>query len=192
MALPEQLSGPVAIALVTLAVAAVVHYQRGLTWSEYRQIHRAKVRLFPHLQRVAPGGFDSFINAKGYRDDGEYLVTRNQSVRAVFKQLVAEGGSPHVVCSIKRRTWPDGATQYSAAHVVWMHADGSQTEAYLFGPVEKGPVGTPTTDIYCHHETAATDVDGHLSDPQTNGDPRGVVRDALGMHTAPGGGQTDG
>jgi hypothetical protein len=181
MALPDALADPVPLAILTLAVAAAVHYQRGLTWTEYRQIHRAKVRVFPPLQRLAPGGFDSFVNRKGGRDDGEYLVTRTQSVRSVWKQLVSEGGDPHLVASVKRRTLGQHPPQYSAAHVVWLHDDGSQTEAYLFANCDG------TTDVYTHHETATTDVDGHLSDPQTNGDPKGVVRDALGMHTAPGG-----
>jgi len=173
MPLPDAVADPVPLAILTLAIAAVVHYQRGLTWAEYRQIHRAKVRLFPTLAR--PSVPVSLVNSKGDRSDAEYLVTRKQSVSAVWKQLVAEGGSPHLVCSIKRR--PPG--EYSAAHVVWIHADGSQTESYLFAN------GDGTTDVYTHYETAVTDADGHLSDPQTDGDPRGVVRDALGMVGGP-------
>jgi len=165
------LADPVTLAALTLIVAAAVHYQRGLTWSEYRTIHRAKVRLFPILQRIAPGGFDSFINVKQGRDDAEYLVTREQSVTAVWKQLVAEGGSPHLIASVKRRPGPE----YSAAHAVWTHADGDQTEAYLFDN------GDGSTDVYTHHETSVTDPEGHLEDPQTDGDPEGVVRSALGM-----------
>jgi hypothetical protein len=172
MALPGPLNDPVIIAVITLVVAAVTRWQMGLSWTEYRQVHRLKRRFFPLLDRVSPGGFDSFVNEKGYRDDDEYFRTESRSVKAVWKTLVRQGGSPHLVSSIKRREAPDGS-DLSAAHVVWTHDDGTQTEAYLFEN------GDGSTDIYVHHETATTDVDGHLSDPQTDGDPRGVVTKAL-------------
>jgi len=168
MALPEPFTDPVLLAALALVIAAAVHWQRGLTWSEYRAIHRAKVRLFPLLDRVWP----HFVHGKGGETDPEYLMTRNQSVRSVWKQLVSEGGSPHLVASLKARDNGRGV-EYADAHVVWIHSDGTQTEAYLF---ESDGV----TNVYAHHETAVTDPDGHLTDGQTNGDPKGVVRDALG------------
>lgn len=193
MALPGPLNDPVIIAVITLVVAAVTRWQMGLSWTEYRQVHRVKRRLFPLLDRLTPDqiparlrripvvgrvlsalfAFDSFINEKGYRnDDAEYLRTDGRTVKEVWKTLVRQGGSPHLVSSIKRREEPDGSG-LSAAHVVWTHDDGTQTEAYLFEN------GDGSTDIYVHHETATTDVEGHLSDPQTDGDPRGVVTKAL-------------
>jgi hypothetical protein len=48
-----------------------------------------------------------------------------------------------------------------------------QTEAFLFANDDG------TTDVYAHHEVSVTDPDGHLEARQRNGDPRGVVRDAL-------------
>jgi len=92
MTLPEMVSDPIPLAVLTLVIVGVVHYQRGLTWTEYTQIHRAKVRLFPILSRFTD--VVSFVNQKGGRGDGEYIGVREQSVKAVFKQLVAEGGSP--------------------------------------------------------------------------------------------------
>jgi hypothetical protein len=167
MALPDLLTDPVPLALLTLIIAALLHYQRGLTWSEYRQIHRAKLRFFPLLDRVWP----HFVHDKGTAEaDDEYLMTRRQSVRSVWKQLVSEGGHPHLISSIKRL--PDGSL--SQAHVVWTHADGTQTEAYLFH-AEDG------TAVYAHNETGVTDPEGHLTDRQTDGDPKGVVRAALGV-----------
>lgn len=176
MALPEFLTDPVPMAILTLLIAAIVHYQRGLTWTEYREIHRLKRQAFPLLDRY----WDRFVHRKGGRGDAEFLRTCDQSVPAVFKQLVAEGGSPHVVASLKRRP-TRGMEPYepfvhlSAAHVVWSHDDGTQSEAYLFDNNDG------STDVYSHHETGVTDAEGHLSDPQTDGDPRGVVRRALGM-----------
>jgi len=170
MPLPEFLTDPVPLAVLTLILAAAVHYQRGLTWTEYREIHRLKRRLFPRLDRVWP----HFVHEKGDVDDPEYLTTRPQSPRTVWKQLVSEGASPHVIASLKRREWPDGSVDYSVAHAVWTHDDGTQTEAYLF----HAPTGT---DVYAHRETSVTDADGHLSDPQTDGDPKGVVKRALGL-----------
>lgn len=171
-------SDPVLLAALTLIIAAAVHYQRGLTWTEYRSIHRLKVRYFPLLQRMDPFGFSKFVHEKRGHTDPEFVTSRNQSVRAVWKQLVAEGFSPHLICSIKKRTAGE-ETQYSAAHAVWLHEDGSQTEAYLFRFTQG------RTDVYAHHETSVVDPDGHLTDPQHDGDPRGVVRDALGIESAP-------
>ena len=166
---PELLADPVPLAALTLAIAAAVHLQRGLTWTEYRELHRLKRRAFPVADRVWP----HFVHEKGGRDDAEYLTTRSQSPKAVWKQLVAEGGSPHLVASVKRREI-DGDVQYSVGHVVWMHGT-EQTEAFLFA----NPDGT--TDVYAHVETKTTDPEGHLTDGQTNGDARGVVADALGL-----------
>lgn len=192
MALPEPLTNPVVLAGLALVITALTRWQMGLSWTEYRQIHRAKRRLFPVLDRLTPNeiparlrripvvgrvlsflfAFDSFINTKGYRDDAEYFRTESRPVKAVWKTLVRQGGSPHLISSVKRRETPDGS-DLSAAHVVWTHDDGTQTEAYLFDN------GDGSTDIYVHHETATSDVQGHLSDPQTDGDPRGVVTKAL-------------
>jgi len=57
---------------------------------------------------------------------------------------------------------------------VWIQ-ENAQVECYLFGN------GDGTTDLYVHSETAVTDPEGHLSDRQTDGDPTGVVTDALGL-----------
>lgn len=170
---PDALSDPVVLAVVTLAVAAVVVWQRTLKWPEYRRLHALKLRYAPLVDRHT----SLFVlSRKGYRDDPEYLGTREASVRAVWRRLVDAGGSPHLLNSIKERPLPDGTRQLSAAHVVWNHSgEGEQTEAYLFDN------GDGTTDVYCHAETWTLDPEGHLSDPQTDGDPKGVVRMALGM-----------
>jgi len=170
MSVPDLLYDPVVLAVVTVAVVALMQYQRTLSWTEYRFIHRLKVRLAPWGARNT-----SFllITHKGYRDDAEYLLTREQSVREVWQTLVGAGGSPHLINSVKERQTPDGP-QFSDAHVVWID-QGMQTEAYLFG----NPDGS--TDVYAHHEPAVHNADAHLDGPQTNGDPEGVVRDALGV-----------
>lgn len=200
MALPDQLTDPAILAILGGVLAVVLLWQRSLTWREYRTIHRVKARVFPVLSRLTPDAipprlrrvpllgrvlsfafaFDSFVNEKGYReDDAEYLRTDPRTVKQVFDRLVAAGGSPHLISSVKRREWPDGAIQYSEAHVVWSHDDGTQTEAYLFGPVDDSGIGEPATDVYVHHEISVTDPDGHLSRGQSDGDPRGVVTEAL-------------
>ena len=165
-------SNPELAAALALVIRVVLAWQRGLTWPEYRTIHALKRGTFPLLDRVVPGNL--FVNDKGYRQGGEFLTTRQQSVRSVFKQLVSEGGSPHVVSSIKRRQLPD-TVEYSSAHVRWGHSDGTQTEAYLFRN------GDGTCDVYAHSEASVTDPVAHLTGPQPDGDPTGVVRRALGM-----------
>jgi len=164
------LSTPALLALLALVIRGVLYSQRGLSWYEYRTLHGLKRLLAPRLDdRFGV----SLVNPKGYRDDGEFLYTDIITVSAVAKYLHGRGGSYHLVNSLKRRTTPDGTVQYSRAHLVWFHGDGTQTEVYLFAAVDGG------TDVYAHHETAVTDPDGHLTDGQTDGDPRGVVRNAL-------------
>ena len=178
--------------LFALAVAVVMRaglaWQSELTWPEYRAVHVAKVLTFPALQRRKPFGYDSFVNAKGGRDDAEYLTTVDATPRTVAGWFRAAGASLHLFNSIKHRPrrigHGDGAMtldrwgRYSYAHVVWVADDDSQTEAYLF----HNPDGT--TDIYVHGETAFTDPEGHLTDPQTDGDVGGVVGEALADRNA--------
>jgi hypothetical protein len=59
------------------------------------------------------------------------------------------------------------------AHLVWTHDDGTQSEAYLFRGADGG------IDIYSHGEPSVTTPKEHLEGEQIDGDPRGVVRDAL-------------
>ncbi len=171
MPLPDPLTDPVPLAVLTLLVFGVVQYQRTLTWTEYRGLHALKRRYFPLLDRLWPHAVHTKHRPE---DDAEYLLTREQSVKSVWQQLVSERGSPHLVSSLKQRPGMDGGVEYSAAHVVWLHDDGSQTEAYLF----RNPDGT--TDVYAHHEPSVITPDEHLSGEQTDGDPKGVVRSALG------------
>jgi hypothetical protein len=172
VALPDPLQNPVALALLTVAILALLQYQRTLSWREYRTLHGLKVMLAPIVDRRTTL---FVLSRKGYRDGPEFLATRDAPVAAVWRRLVAEGASPHLINSVKVRPTPDGTRQYSAGHVVWTHRNGTQTEVYLF----ENPDGT--TDVYAHHETGVANPDGHLTDGQTDGDPRDVVRMALGM-----------
>jgi hypothetical protein len=169
------LDNPEVLVALVILLRAGLAWQRSLSYPEFRTVHAAKRATFPTLQRVTPSGL-SFVNTKGYRDDAEYLLTVDESVRAVAQRLRAGGGSYHVISSIKRRETPDGP-QYSRVHVVWTHEDGQQTECYLFPAVDNGD---GRTDVYAHLEASVTDPDDHLDGPQPDGDPRGVVRDALG------------
>lgn len=162
MLLPESLNQPELIAAVTLIVAAIVHYQRGLTFREYRELMRFKRRVFPILDRMQPFNFRSFVHPKGAPEaDPEHYATTDADARTVWRRLTDAGGSPHLVSSLKRR--PNG--MLSKWHFVWTHEDGTQTEVYVFSDGA----------LYCHHETAVSDVDGHLSDGIEPGDPRGVL-----------------
>jgi hypothetical protein len=165
---------PLLAAALAVVLRAALAYQRGLTWPEYRTCHALKRATFPALDRREPLGYAWFVTDKGGRDDAEYLTTRPGGVRATVDRLRAGGGSLHLINAVKRRPATNG-DPYSAAHVVWTHADGTQTEAYLF----RNDDGT--TDVYAHHEEGVTDPDGHLTGPQTDGDPRGVVRGALNL-----------
>jgi len=169
MALPDLFNDPVLFAALTVAVVAVLQYQRTLSWAEYRRIHALKVRFLPIIDKHT----NLFvISRKGTPEkDAEYLTTVSGSVGGVFKRLVKAGGSPHLINSVKVRPYGNGS-QYSAAHVVWTHDSGDQTEAYLFR-ADSG------VDVYSHFEPSVVNVDDHLSGEQEDGDPRGVVRAAL-------------
>lgn len=152
-------------------IVVVILYQRTLGWGTYRRIHRLKIRVLPLVDSLTNAFVVSNKRAPG--DDAEYVTTATMSVRDTFETLTDAGASPHLLNSIKRL--PDGS--YSAAHVVWIHSDNSQTEAYLFD-ADRG------THVYAHHETSVLDPEGHLSDPQRDGDVRGVVGDALNSSPA--------
>ena len=158
--------------LVALALALVA--QRFLGWRRYAQLHALRRLVFPILHGWK-GLF--LVSDKGYRSDAEYLGTYSGSVREAWNRLVDADHSPHLISSVKRRPLPSGGTQLSAAHTVWSHSDGSQTEAYLFVAPDGG------TDVYAHHEPGVIDAKDHLSGEQADGDPRGVVREAFGPGT---------
>lgn len=169
----ELLTEPYAIAAVTAAVVAALYWQRTLSWREYRTIHGLKRRVCPLLDGLP--GLPSLVNDKQYRA-GEYVAHSEWSVAEIFAKLVASGGSPHLINSLKRRELPYGRGQLTAAHVVWTHDDGTQTEAFLFQSADGG------TDVYAHHEDSVTSPREHLDgSDQVDGDPRGVVHHALGM-----------
>lgn len=160
----------VALALGLLLRAGLA-WQSELSWYEYRTLHGLRRLVFPILDRRFP--VVSFVNPKNGRDDAEFLRTLDFAPRTVVKSLRRGGGSLHLLSSIKRRPSEHG-DPLSRAHVVWTHDDGTQTEAFIFSNDDG------STDLYTHHETSVTDPAGHLSDAQTDGDPRGVVRAAIG------------
>ena len=164
------LDDPVYAAIVVLAVRAILAYQRGLTYTEYRAIHRLKRRWFPLLG-------PPFIHEKGGTEDAEYLTTVDMGPRALMARLTAGDGSPHLVNSVKVRT-TDGAV--SRVHVVWRVGGGMQVEAYAF----ENPDGT--MDVYAHLEPSVLRLRAHLDgSKQVDGDPRGVVSAALASAESP-------
>jgi hypothetical protein len=162
---------PELVALVAIAARLARAWQRGLSWPEYRVAHRLKRGVFPIVHRLAPGRI-LLVSEKGGRDDDEFLRTVDTPVREVVSQLRAAGGSPHLLNSLKRRPDTHG-DPLSAAHVVWTHANGMQTECYLFTNADG------STDVYVHYETSVDDPLGHLTDPQRDGDVRAVVEAGL-------------
>ena len=171
MSLPAVFDQPLAYALLVVAVYAALRYQATLTWTEYRPLHAAKVRLAP----VANAVWSGVVNEKGGRDDAEFVGTTDRSVPDTFRYLTERGFRPHLVNSVKRRTGPKAyAPQYSAAHLVAIHSDGRQTEAYLFRADDEH------TDVYAHVETAVTDPHGHIeATEQVDGDARDTLPPGL-------------
>lgn len=165
-------ASPILLLVVAAVMRAALAYQRGLTWPEYRTLHGLRRLVFPVLDRREPFGYGVWVSRKGGRDDGEFVQTEWSGLYRTAERLRCGGASLHLLSSLKRRPDTHG-DPLSAAHVVWSHADGSQTEAYLFEN------GDGTTDVYAHHEASVTDPAGHLTGRQQDGDPRGVVTSAL-------------
>lgn len=170
---PPVLNEPIGMAVVVVLVVAGLYWQKGLGWHDYRTLHRLKVLAAP----VVDAHTQYFIlSGKAYRNKSpEFLGTRDNSIREVWARLLEGGGSPHLISSVKYRDLPSGERQYSAAHVVWTHSDGTQTECYGFDN------GDGTSDWYVHFEESVANADEHLSEGGTPGDPKGVVKDALGV-----------
>lgn len=185
-AVPPWAVEPTAWFVLSLVMYAVLRWQRTLSFHEYRTIHRAKRGVLPVIDRLsrpiirglrrqspALGAVGRFviphlIHEKGDRDDGEYVATWEMDRRELYDAVTADGWSPHVICSLKARTFA-AEVQYSDIHAVYQHDDGMQTEIYTF----TNPDGTH--DVYAHHETSVVDPQGHLTGEQTDGDPRDVV-----------------
>jgi hypothetical protein len=187
----DLLQNPVFVAGLAVVMRAALAWQRGLSWPEYRILHGLKLIVFPPLQRYSPAAlpapirrvpvlgrvltamltFNELVNRKGGRDGGEYVTTAPVGLKAVTGQLRDAGGSLHLINSLKRRP-PGHGNLYSGVHLVWTHADGTQTEVFGFANDDG------TSDWYAHHETSVSDPEGHLSDGQTDGDPRGVLANA--------------
>jgi hypothetical protein len=170
--LPDLFTDPRAYLALVAVVVAVLYWQRTLSWAEYTRVHALKRRVLPLVDRYTAL---FVVSRKGGRDDPEFITSYDGDVQATFNRLVANGGSPHVINSLKVRR-QDGRNKYSDAHVLWTHNDGTQTEAYLFGVTDS------ETDVYAHHEAGVQTPKDHLQNTnQSDGDPRGVVRMALGM-----------
>lgn len=159
---------PALLLALTVVIILAVHYQRGLTWTEYRTIHRLKTLVFPILDRRVS---IRLVSAKNSPDkDREFVRSVARPASATARAIRSVGLSYHLINSIKVRP-VDGGSQYSTAHFIQLHDDGTQTEVYLF---ERE--GGQATDVYAHHETAVTDPDDHIEQTeQVDGDPRGVL-----------------
>jgi hypothetical protein len=167
--LPAVFDAPEPYAALVIVIVAIVMWQRTLSWREYRRLHALKRRVLPLVDRHT-GLF--VVSRKGGRDDDEWLCSPLEGVPDIYRQLVDAGFSPHLVNALKVRTI-GGENQYSAAHLVYFHDDGMQTEVYLFAAPDGG------TDVYAHVESGVHTPKDHLEGDQKDGDKRNVVRDAL-------------
>jgi len=164
-------NSPELVLIVAIAARLARAWQAGLSWPEYRAAHRLKRGVLPLVDRYL-GDRIFVVSEKGGRDDKEFLETVDAPVREVAARLRDAGASPHLINSLKRRPDTHG-DPLSAAHLVWTHANGMQTECYLFRNADG------STEVYVHYETGADDPLGHLTDPQRDGDVRGVVEVGL-------------
>jgi hypothetical protein len=168
-------SSPELLAVAAVALRALLAWQRGLTWPEYRTLHTLKRLLFPRLARHAPDVL-LWVSDKAGREDAEFIATYPAPLRPTVHDLRAGGATLHLLASVKRRPGEYG-DRLSAAHLRWDHGT-DQTEAYLFRNADG------TTDVFAHFEASPETPLEHLDGAQTDGDPRGVVHRALGLSRA--------
>ena len=162
---------PESVVVLAAVLRVAVGWQRGLSWYEYRTAHGLRRQLFPLLDRFL--GVVRFVNHKpAGRDSPEFIDTVDGGIKATARLLKDGGASWHLISSLKRRPATHG-DPLSRAHLVWLHDDGTQTEAFLFANDDG------TTDVYAHYEASVLNPEAHLSEPQTDGDPEGVVTAAL-------------
>lgn len=147
---------PELLALVAVLARLARAHQHGLSWPEYRILHRLKRGVFPPVDSALDGRA-LLVSQKGGRDDEEFIATAPESLWAVAARLRRGGGSPHLLNSLKRRLDEHG-DRLSGAHLVWTHDSSEQTEAYLFANADG------STDVYAHFETSVDEPLGHLTD----------------------------
>lgn len=152
-------ASPLLLGALIGAIIIAVHYQRGLTYTEYRTAHLIKVYLFRAVESQAEKRLGArIINDKRFRDDEEFIRTIDRQPRAVFKKIRNEENAyPHLVASVKRRETPDGPQLTHSQLVRFSHDDGRQDEFYLFYN------GDGTTDLYGHNEVSVFDPEAHLN-----------------------------
>jgi hypothetical protein len=167
MSIPETIAqNPELAVLAGIILRAILAWQRGLSWYEYRTLHGLKRLIAQRYPRDSIGPV-SLVNRKGGRDDAEYLGYSEASPREVVRELRSHGFGLHLLASLKVR--PVGQASYAQLIVT---DDEMQTECYLF-PAEGG------TDVYAHFERSAGSI-RHLTDTdQVDGDPREVVPEGL-------------
>jgi len=170
--IPEFVLGnPALLVALTAVILALAQWQRTLTYREYRLAHTVKLVLFNALDDWASRRGRPLVRTKGYREDAEFVQTLHQPPRSVYQQL-AGAFDPHLIATAKARTTPDGR-QWSHSQLVTYHDDGKQTEVFLFDN------GDGSTDLYAHFEGSVSDPAAHLTDPQRDGDVRGVLNEVL-------------
>jgi hypothetical protein len=165
------LSDPLLTGAVTVAVLALVAWQRTLTYSEYLGAHRIKTIVFRVLDPIFRRRGRPLIRWKKYnKNDAEYVRWTPESPRKVGK-IIQSDFTPHLIATAKYRDIPRG-TQPAHSQYRQLHDDGAQTELILFAGIDGG------TDVYAHVETSVEDVEGHLTDKQFQGDARAAFKQA--------------
>lgn len=166
------LSDPVLLIGLTLLLIIGVHYQRGLTYREFRMLHMLKCYVFAALDSRARELGRPLVWTKEYREDSpDFLETIEVSPKNVALELRKYGCSPHLLATAKCRKTSTGV-QWAHSQWVYFHDDGLQTEIYLFSSED-------STDVYAHLEGSVTDPKAHLDNKQIHGDPRGVFKQAI-------------
>jgi len=171
--IPELVLGnPALSAALTVVVLALVHYQSGLSYREFRAIHIVRCRVFALLNSWArKRGRPLVATAAPPGESSAFVMHVGDTPRAVARRITDVFG-PHLVATVKRRETAEG---WQWAHSQWVqkHGDGLQTEVFLFAAPGIG------TAVYAHVETSVTDPEGHITDAVRPGDGRGAFKTAF-------------
>jgi len=173
--LPDVVFGdPLLTAALGVVLAAVVHYQQGLAYTEVVALERLKYHAARRLDSYLRERGRPLISKKRF-DHPDHVVTLNQSPREVARALRAGGFAPQLLSTVKIRAPPNYVDEPVPAVTQWAfdHGDGDQTHCYLFP--ENG-----RTAVFAHVEPVVTDAEAHEGgEEQQHGDVRGAVANAL-------------
>lgn len=162
---------PELMALLILILGVIAYLQSKLGPGD-DWIETLKLKIYLILDPIlSKHGFE-LIRKKGIE---EYIYSTHITPDEVEEVLMSCGYERNVAANKKYRELPDGSKQYEVGSMKYRYPDSDQQHhVYIF------PGQYYVCDIYGHKETDwQEDPEGHMEDPQIDGDPDEILKDCL-------------